>query len=61
MNQSPLNDRQKGRKKTTGMAAANRLDEGKKKRNLKNGLCKEAESVQSADDNVCHVCKNTYL
>ena len=45
------------RKKTAGMAADKRLEEGKKKRNSKNGPCKEAESVQSADDNVCHVCK----
>ena len=30
----------------------------KEEKKLENEPCKEAESVQSADDNVCHVCKD---
>jgi len=41
MNRSPLNETQRGRKKTVGMAAAKRKDEGKKKRNSKTSHVKK--------------------
>ena len=60
MNRSPLNE-QKRRKKTAGTAAGKRKDEGKRRKETRktSHVKKLKVCMQSADDNVCHVCKDT--
>ena len=60
MNRSPMNETQKGRNKTCGHDRSQKTRRRKEEKKLENEPCREAESLQSVDDNVCHVCKDTY-
>jgi len=50
----------KGTQENCGHGRSQKKRRRKEEKKLENEPCKEAESVQSVDDNVCHVCKDTY-